>query len=190
MKLSLTLLALIICCQSIVAAPFKAGYYFDKDGKKIEGLIKFRRATFSAFGSKPSSILFEESEDAKTIKLTANDISSFVVGNDSFTIVYNIKVNSAEGEYSKDFAKVVITGPVNLYIHMSSSFDGRNDYDDDCYVFSKDNKTYLGIWNAKKQRQELADFFSDNADLKARILNKEFDKKIPELVKEYNGQSH
>ena len=190
MKLSLTLLALIIVCQSIVAAPFKPGYYFDKDGKKIEGLIKFRRATFSAFGSKPSSILFEESEDARPVKLTANDIAAFVIGTDSFTIVYNIKVNSVEGEYSKDFAKVVTTGPMNLYIHMSSSFDGRNDYDNDCYVFSKDNKTYLGIWNVKRQRTELADFFSANADLKARILNKEFDKKIPELVKEYNGATN
>jgi len=190
MKLSLTLLGLIIACQSILAEPFKAGYYFDKDGKKIEGLIKFRRATFSAFGSKASSILFEESEDAKPVKLTANDISSFVIGNDSFTIVYNIKVNSVQGEYSKDFAKVVITGPMNLYVHMSSSFDGRNDYDIDSYVFSKDNKTYLAIWNVKKQREELADFFAANADLKARILNKEFDKKLPELVKEYNGKTN
>ena len=73
---------------------------------------------------------------------------------------------------------------------MSSSFDGRNDYDIDCFVFSKDNKIYLGIWNVKKQREDLADFFAANADLKARILNKEFDKKIPDLVKEYNSKTN
>ena len=44
--------------------------------------------------------------------------------------------------------------------------------------------------NIKKQREELADFFSDNADLKARILNKEFDKKLPDLVKEYNSKTN
>jgi len=102
--------------------------------------------------------------------------------------VYNIKINSVEGEYSKDFAKVVITGPMNLYIHMSSGSDGRNSYDFDTYIFSGDSKNYLSIWNMKKQREELADFFSGNADIKNRILNKEFDKKIPDLAKEYNSK--
>lgn len=103
--------------------------------------------------------------------MTANDISSFVIGNDSFAVVYNIKVNSVEGEYAKDFAKVIITGPMNLFVHMSSSSDGRNSYETDSYIFSKDNKNYLSLWNIKKQREELADLFSGNEDLKNRILN-------------------
>lgn len=188
MKLILTLLAITIGCQSIVAAPFKDGYYYTKEGKKIEGLIKFRRATFSVFGSKRSSILFEENKDAMPIILTADDISSFVIKNDSFTVVYNIKINSIQGEYSKDFAKVAISGRMNLFIHMSSSSDGRANYNNDSYVFSKDNKNYLGIWDVKKQREEIAQLFSDDAEIKTRILNKEFDKKIPELVKEYNSK--
>jgi hypothetical protein len=159
MKLILTLLLITIGSQSILATPFKNGYYYTNQGKKIEGLIKFRRATFSAFGSKPSSILFEENENAQSIKLTAGDISSFVTGADSFTVVYNIKINSIQGEYSKDFAKVVISGRMNLFIHMSSGSDGRNDYNIDSYIFSKDNKNYLGIWNIKKQREEVAELF-------------------------------
>ena len=188
MKPILILLAITICCQSILASSFKEGYYFTKEGKKIEGLIKFNRATFSVFGSKPSSISFEENENAKAIKLRADDISSFVIGNDSFTVAYNIKINSIQGEYAKDFAKVVVSGRMNLFVHMSSSSDGRTDYDNDSYVFSKDNKNFLGVWNVKKQREKIAELFSDNAEIKARILNKEFDKKIPELVKEYNSK--
>jgi hypothetical protein len=188
MKLILTRLAITISCQSIFAIPFKDGYYYTKEGKKVEGLIKFRRATFSLFGSKQSSILFKENKDSAPIKLTPDDISSFVIGNDSFTLVYNIKINSIQGEYAKDFAKVVVSGRMNLFTHMSSSSNGTTDYDIDSYVFSKDNKNYLGVWNVKKQREEIAELFSADPELKTRILNKEFDKKIPELVKEYNSK--
>jgi len=102
--------------------------------------------------------------------------------------VYNIKINSIQGEYKKDFAKVIVSGRMNLFIHMSSSSDGKSDYDNDRYVLSKDNKNYLGIWNSKKQREEIASLFSADADIKARILNKDFDKDIPGLVKEYNSK--
>jgi hypothetical protein len=187
MKLTLTLLVLIVFCQSILATPFKSWYYFDKDGKKIEGLIKFRRATFSAFGSKPGSILFEETEDAKTIKLTANDISSFVIGNDSFAIVYNIKVNSIEGEYAKDFAKVIIAGAMNLH-EFKFRWDGQLWYWQLCFF-----KRWKHLcWNMeyKKTKRRACRFFSGNADIKNRILNKEFDKKIPDPVKEYKSKKN
>jgi hypothetical protein len=186
MKLILVVFMLTLYSQNILATPFEGGYYYTRDGKKTEGLIKFSRATFSVFGSKPCHIMFKENEEGKTIKLTVDDISSFVIGKDSFTLVYNIKINSIQGEYVKDFAKVVVSGRVNLFIHMSSSSDGRSSYTIDSYVLSKDNKKYLGIWDAKKQREEIADFFSDNTAVKTRILNKEFDKKIPELAQEYN----
>jgi hypothetical protein len=188
MKLIFTLIALTITSQTIFAKPFKEGYYYTKDGKKIEGFIKFRRATFSLFGSKPSEIIFKGNKDSSATKFTADDISSFVIGSDSFSIVYNIKINSIQGEYKKDFAKVIVSGRMNLFIHMSSSSDGKSDYDNDRYVLSKDNKNYLGIWNSKKQREEIASLFSADADIKARILNKDFDKDIPGLVKEYNSK--
>jgi len=164
MKLILTLIAIIITSQIIFAKPFKDGYCFTKEGKKIEGLIKFRRATFSLFGSKRSDILFKKDKDSSTTKFTTDDISSFVIGTDSFAIVYNIKINSIQGEYKEDFAKVVISGKMNLFIHMSSSSDGKSDYDNDRYILSNDNKNYLGVWNVKGQREEIAALFSDDAD--------------------------
>ena len=73
---------------------------------------------------------------------------------------------------------------------MSSGGSGNSNVDIDRFVLSRDNKNYLGIWNSKHQRKEIAALFSDDADIKTKILDKEFDKKIPELVKEYNSKNN
>jgi hypothetical protein len=187
MKNILNLLIVTICLHGLTAASYKSGYYYTKEGVKTEGLIEFHRATFSVFGSKKSHISFKENEDAKAVKLNADDIPCFVIGNDSFAIVYDIQINSISGKYAKDFAKVLLKGKMNLYMHMSSSSDGRSNYENDRYVLSKDGKKFLGIWNPKDQRNEIADLFSDSPDIQSRIRNKEFDKKIYELVIAYNG---
>ncbi len=41
--------------KSLSAAPFVKGYYYANDGKRVEGLIKFGRATFSAFWKQTKS---------------------------------------------------------------------------------------------------------------------------------------
>ena len=187
MKITLCLLLAVMGFQPYYMEQFQPGYYYSNDGKKTTGLIKFHRATFSVFGSRSSRIEFKENEDTPSIKLTAKDIPAFVIGSDSFAVVYNIKINSISGHYDRDFAKVIATGRVNLYLHMSASNDGRQSFENDRYVLSKDGKTFFGIWNPKDQRKDIADFFSDNAELKKRILNKEFDGSITALVQVYNG---
>jgi hypothetical protein len=187
MKDILNLLILTICLQGSSSSSYKSGYYYTKEGVKTEGLIEFHRASFSIFGSRKSHISFKENEDANSVRLNADDIPCFVIGNDSFATVYNIQINSVSGKYAKDFAKILVKGKMNLYMHMSSSGDGRNSYDNDRYVLSKDGKKFLGIWNPKDQRNEIADLFADNPDLQSRIRNKEYDKKIYELVIAYNS---
>ncbi|GAB3233243.1 hypothetical protein GCM10027454_37740 [Algoriphagus aestuariicola] len=59
-------------------------------------------------------------------------------------------------------------------------------YERDRYILSKDGNNFLGIWNAMKQREEISLLFADNPELMNRILKKEFDNKIPELVALYN----
>ncbi|HOX82113.1 MAG TPA: hypothetical protein PLJ60_16030 [Chryseolinea sp.] len=171
--------------QILVAAPFIKGYYYSNDGKKIEGLIKFNRATFSVFGSKPSNIKFKTNSESKAIKLTAEDISSFVIDKDSFAAVHNIKINSIAGEYTKDFAQVIETGAIKLFLHKSASSDGKYSYENDIYVISRDNK-YFGIWNFNKQRDEIAAYFSERPDLREKILDKKDKTTIRELVRDFN----
>ena len=172
--------------KSLLAAPFLKGHYYTNDGKKIEGLIKFGRATFSAFGSKPSSIKFKANANSKAEKLTAEDISGFVIGKDSFAIVQNIKINSIHGEYTRDFAQVIEVGRINLFVHKSSSSDGKVSYDHDKFVISNDNKVFLGIWNFNKQREEISEYFSERPDLKAKIMDKKDETPVQTLVKEFN----
>src|SRR5688572_3900549 len=125
MKSIFILLAILtLQSKSLLAAPFLKGHYYTNDGKRIEGLIKFGRATFSAFGSKPSNIKFKANAGSSPVKLTAEDISAFVIGKDSFAIVQNIKINSIHGEYKRDFAQVIEIGSINLFVHKSSSSDG------------------------------------------------------------------
>jgi len=172
--------------QGLLAEPFLKGYYYGKDMKKVEGLIKFNRATFSAFGSKPASIRFKINSDSKAIKLTIDEIASFVIGRDSFAIVGDFKINSISGVYNKDFAQVLDTGAIKLYLHYSSSSDGKASYDHDRYIITKDNVKYLGIWNGNKQRDEIAAYFVDRPDLKNKVLDKKSDVSFQELVKDYN----
>ena len=172
--------------KSSLAEPFLKGHYYTNDGKRVEGLIKFGRATFSAFGSKPSNIKFKANSSSSTVKLTAEDISAFVIEKDSFAIVQNIKINSIHGEYARDFAQVIEVGRINLFVHKSSSSDGKFSYDHDKFVISKDNKVFLGIWNINKQREEISEYFSERPDLLAKILDKKDETPIPMLVKEFN----
>lgn len=183
---SVILLALTFQFQTSLGERFASGHYYTKEGNKIEGLIKFNRATFSAFGSKPSSIKFKASSDAKTVKLTADDITSFVIGADSFAIIRNFKINSISGDYVQDFAQVVETGPINLFIHKSSSSDGKATYEHDNAVLSNNKNGYFGIWNFVKQREEIAMYFSDRPDLVEKILNKKDETPLQELVRDFN----
>jgi len=152
--------------------------------------MKFGRATFSAFGSKPSNIKFKANAGSTAVKLTAEDISAFVIGKDSFAIVQNIKINSIQGEYKRDFAQVIEVGRINLFVHKSASSDGQFSYDNDKFVLSRDNKVFLGIWNINKQREEIAEYFSERPDLLAKILDKKDETPIQTIVKEFNKNAN
>lgn len=172
---------------SLLAAPFVSGYYYSYDGQKVEGLIKFNRASFSLFGSKPSSIKFKSNSGSKTVKFTPDDILAFVVDGDSFAIIQNFKINSISGEYAKDFVQVIEVGQISLYLHRSSSSDGKMVYEHDNYVISSGTKKCLGIWNFSRQREEIASYFSERPDLVEKILDKKDKTSVRLLVRDFNG---
>jgi hypothetical protein len=168
--------------------PYSKGYYYTIDGERVEGYIKFKRARFDVFGSRPSLIKFKSAKKSKAVKLRANQIKAFVVESDSFCVVQNIKINAIQGEYEQDFAKVLVTGPMNLYLHYSSSGDGQRSYANDRFVLSvAGSREYFGLWNMKRQREDLAPLFDKMPTLAQQILDKEYDYvDMPEIVKIYN----
>jgi hypothetical protein len=178
------LIVLTTCVQPVFAADFLQGHYYRTDGKRVDGLIRHVTGNFSVFGSKSGHIRFKTDDKAKAVKLGVDDITSFVIGKDSFTLIYNFKINSISGNFEKDFVQVAVIGKMNVYIHKCSSSDGNVFYDHERTVLSKDNKAYLGIWNAKKQQDEIANWFSDRPDLKEKVVQGNFD--LPRLVAEYN----
>lgn len=188
MKFILVLLTVLLFqFQNLFAAPFLSGHYYTKDGQKVEGLIKFVRASFSVFGSRPSSIKFKSDSRSKSTSFTPDDILSFVVEKDSFTIIQDFKINSISGEYAKDFVQVIEVGQINLYLHKSASYDGKIHHENDSFIISSRNKGNLGIWNFNRQRDDIANYFSRRPDLVAKILNKKDDTPIRLLVRDFNG---
>jgi hypothetical protein len=188
MKFVLVILTVLLFeVQTLFAAPFLDGYYYAKDGQKVEGLIKFNRGSFSVFGSRPSSIKFKSNSGSKSVKLTPDDILSFVVESDSFTTIYNFKINSISGEYTQDFAQVIEVGKISLYLHRSSSSDGKMHYEHDNFIISADHRKFLGLWNFNRQREEIAKYFSNRPDLVEKILDKKDKTSIRLLVRDFNG---
>ncbi|MBD80439.1 MAG: hypothetical protein CL840_16100 [Crocinitomicaceae bacterium] len=157
--------------------PFIKGHYYTYDGSRVDGLLRHKPAIFSATGSWASYLQFKKTMDSSPEKLTTTEASSFVMGEDSFGIVKNIKINQVQGKYEIDFAQVSIVGPMSLYFHKSSSSDGVNYFYHSKWILSNDGENFLCIYKGiKKQRNDLAELFSATPRLKTRILNKELDK--------------
>lgn len=165
---------------------YTKGYYYGRDGARVQGLIKIKPSNYTSFKKKKTRILFKSDTYEVAHEVTLADMKGFVVEQDSFALVKNFKINHITGMFDEDFAKVLQTGKMNLYEHRSLIVDTYIFYQRDRYILSKDGNKFLGIWNATKQREEISLLFADNPELMNRVLNKEFDNKIPELVALYN----
>jgi hypothetical protein len=185
---SLNALMFIFLAHTSVAlgVNFKKGHYYNLDGKKIEGLIHFRAARFSALSVDPGVIKFKANPDSKAIKLGVNEILGFVIELDSFTIIENFRINAISGVFTKDFAQIVSGGIIKLYLHRSTANNGQSSVDISRFVISKDNIKYLGILGDKKQRKEIAEYFSGRSDLQDQILQSGRDLPMQELVEDFN----
>lgn len=97
---------------------FLSGHYFDKNGNKFDGYLN--HSVSANFSSEPdNSIEFKEKLDDKKTKLTIDQVSSFVVEGDSFSIIRNFSINSF-AYYSQDFVQVIESGEINLYLHHTT----------------------------------------------------------------------
>lgn len=65
------------------AESYELGYYYDQEGRKIEGQIKF----------KEKKIFFKDGEEEYGDKITTDEVQSFVIGLDSFFTVSNYHYN-------------------------------------------------------------------------------------------------
>jgi hypothetical protein len=164
------------------ASPFVPGYYYQTDGIRVDGLIRLEFAKISLFSNRPSYLVFKKEKGAHSVRLTVKEVKAFVIGTDSFALVHNVKVNNQKGRFPAEFARVIQKGRLNLLVETCVVYGGRYGTTRHPYILSRNEDKFLCIWNAKRQRDALAEYFSDDPALRLRILNKEFDKDIPGLV--------
>lgn len=172
LRLAGLLLVAVSFTQGEAHAQFKKGYYYDKDGKKVEGLLKFSYGG-NAFTNKSDGdclLVFRENQGAKKIKFTTNDICCFVIENDSFAIIKNFKLNAVV-TYPQDFAEVIHSGDINLYRYYSivQGQYGTTTVKD--WVIEKNGKT--DKLTRKKFKELLPTYLSDYPELFDKISRRE-----------------
>lgn len=189
MKQLLSILIISTLIQFEAVGQFKEGYYYDKDGAKVSGLLKFSYGG-NAFTDKSDgdcSLLFKTNNRAKKVKLTTNDICCFVIEKDSFSIIKNFRLNAIV-TYPQDFAKVLDTGKINLYVYYSTvdavgPYGGVSTVAD--WVVEKDGKA--DKLTKKKFKELMPSYLSDYPELLAKINNDELDyNDIEKIIKMYN----
>lgn len=89
---------------------YLAGYYFDKRGVKIEGLIAKDELTFQFFS-------FKKELGDTAIQIEADQCDSFCVGNRVFHAISDVSIKAIvwRTHMDKAFAELVTDGPVQLY---------------------------------------------------------------------------
>lgn len=125
---------------------YEIGYYYEKSGSKVNGLIKFEA----------KKIFFKQDKKELTDKIKPEEVSSFVIGIDSFF--------SISKYYYKNTLK---TTPV--YVQFIASFDD--------YVFAKHYKFQVGpgtviseSFMVKVNDRDTWEDFPDNKTFKEKAL--------------------
>ena len=192
MKQFLSVFILLTLLQFNAVGQFKDGHYYKKDGTKISGLIKFNYGgnAFTEKSDGDCSISFKPDKKGNKVNLTTNDICCFVIEKDSFAIIRNFRLN-AFVTYPQDFAKVIESGKINLYLYYSTvqSRSGQfvvvSTVTD--WVVEKDGKA--DKLTKKKFKELIPTYLNDYPELLDKINNDQLNYEDSEkIVKMYNGR--
>ncbi len=162
---------------------FQPGYVVMNNGDVRRGLLKYDMDA--------KRVLFKEEKDSTRQKLTAYQVKSFVMEEDSFAVIKNFENGSQA--FDTDFAQVICAGRVNLYLHTAVS--NRRMYSPGGMVSGGGStETYLAEKNGVKYRVHRRDFketilllVGDNADLMKRINAGELQyEELDEIIYTYN----
>ncbi len=185
----LSILFVSVLIQFKVYGQFKQGYYFKSDGTRVPGLIRFNYGghVFTDKSDGDCSITFKAKKRDKKVNLTTRDICCFVIEKDSFAIIKNFRLN-ALSSYPQDFAKVLETGKINLYLYYSKVQSGGKypvllTVTD--WVIEKNGKA--DKLTKKKFKELIPMYLQDHPELLNRIKNDELGHDDTEMiVKAYN----
>jgi hypothetical protein len=187
MKLFGQLLIIMALLHFKAFGQFKEGHYYEKDGRKVTGLLRFNYGG-NAFTDKldgDCSVTYREDKRGEKVKLTTNDICCFVIEKDSFAVIKNFRLN-AFVTYPQDFAKVIQSGKINLYMYYSTVQQGQYGLSTVTdWVIEKDGKA--DKLTRKRFRELLPTYLSDYPELMNKIDNDVLNYNDSEkIIKMYN----
>ncbi len=193
MRQLFTILILSTLLHLNAVGQFKQGHYYEKDGTKVTGLIKFKYGgnVFTDKSDGDCSIIFKTGKRGKKVKLTTNDICCFVIEKDSFSIIKNFRLNALVS-YPQDFAKVLETGKINLYLYYSTVQSGGQygggSSTVTCWVIEKEGKA--DKLTKKKFKELLPTYLSDYPKLLDKIENDQLGYNDTENIIRMYNDSH
>lgn len=166
---------------------FKEGHYYKTDGTKVTGLLRFNYGgnLFTDKSDGDCSVTYRNDKGGKKIKLTTKDICCFVIEQDSFAIIQNFRLN-AFSTYPQDFAKVIQSGKINLYLYYSTVQQGQYGVSTVTdWVIEKDGQ--VDKLTRKIFRELLPTYLSDYPELLSQINNEQLKYDDSErIIKMYN----
>ncbi len=178
--------------------PKVEGHYWDLNGNKQIGLFEIDHTKSAGVGTK---IKFYADGSDKPEKLNKKHMTSFVMGSDSFALIHNFRVTPII-KYISDFAEVVDTGAIHLYLHkrkaQQSGSTGMNSgfgtayysiYLEDYIIRKNNSQEYICISSKKTLEDVFLPMIEDYTELhKSVSLMKPKDaiEQLPALVREYN----
>lgn len=202
------LLIVMLCCgfgayKSLAQkqSDWQEGSYVDKNEQVHTGFISY------AYSQNPK-FKFKATEGAREKKVKATDILGFVIKQDSFVVMNNIKIDAREsaasGNIPVDFVQVVETGYLTLYRHYTSVYHGGDSYSTthgsslgagssniiETYIIKKpDSGALLTIYSEPKTYQkQLIEVFQNDPVLLFKISQGEMTySDLPDLVRSYNA---
>jgi hypothetical protein len=110
MRSILIILFFMLCFVSAKSQKWQQGSFTDVKGNREAGLIRTNPSGKGPIKGE-GFIEFKDNEKTNPYKLSASDLRSFVVGQDSF-IVAHAPANESWNKEETDFVKVVLDEPI------------------------------------------------------------------------------
>jgi hypothetical protein len=110
----LSIFCLLFVFEKSQAQTWQSGCYYDVKNNKSVGLIKMKMSGKPVIADE-AFIEYKPNDKANSIRISASELSSFVMGRDSFIVAVAPRMG-AWSKFELDFVKVVVDADPKLYM--------------------------------------------------------------------------
>lgn len=182
------LLLILSISSTIIAQGFDLGRVVMRDGSVEHVNIKFNCAWVSFFSQRTSTVVLKRK--GLNDKFGPDKVKEFEFNGRRFVVLENFKTLKINGKFKADFVEVFAQGAINLYMHYAMVDMGEVRYTTSRFVICNNDKSKrLGIYNYKKQLNEIAAFFEKSPYIKQKVLKSNLNEEdLLAFVRKYNSE--